>query len=163
MVVTVNNKNVSTNTNTITRMTANDKENVLKSDNNSNKTNSKTNDNDNDNDKGISCNDDELLLLSSGNKKKNNSTTANILSRSYEIIKKEIAKNVIRHKLQKLRHLVLPGVISSNYLENDIFYHMHKHKLFQPQTVTYNGGIANVKKWKISSYLEVMEGGVPVS
>ena len=25
----------------------------------------------------------------------------------------------------------------------------------------YNGGVANVKAWKISTYLEVMEGGVP--
>lgn len=25
----------------------------------------------------------------------------------------------------------------------------------------YNGGIANIKEWKISCYLEVMEGGVP--
>lgn len=25
----------------------------------------------------------------------------------------------------------------------------------------YNGGIANVKKWKISCYLEVMHGGIP--
>ncbi|OEU07529.1 hypothetical protein FRACYDRAFT_197593 [Fragilariopsis cylindrus CCMP1102] len=84
-----------------------------------------------------------------------------ILSRSYDTIKKEISKNVLRHKLQKLRHLVLPGVISTKYLDNEIFYPMHQQQLFQPQTVTYNGGIANVKKWKISSYLEVMEGGVP--
>ena len=147
------------------------------------------NDNDNGNDKGISCNIHELLLSSAGNKKKNNSTTTtttttitttkmpmpmpisipiiqesnDILSRSYDTIKKEISKNVVRHKLQKLRHLVLPGVISTKYLDNEIFYPMHQQKLFQPQTVTYNGGIANVKKWKISSYLEVMEGGVPVS
>lgn len=32
---------------------------------------------------------------------------------------------------------------------------------FWPQQVVYNGGIANVKNWKISCYLEVMEGGVP--
>ena len=178
---------------TTSNVTANDKENVLKKDNNSNKTSktSKTNNNDNGNDngndKGISCNIHELLL-SSGNKKKNNSTTTtttintttkmpmpmpmsrpiiqesnNILSRSYDTIKKEISKNVLRHKLQKLRHLVLPGVISTKYLDNEIFYPMHQQQLFHPQTVTYNGGIANVKKWKISSYLEVMEGGVPVS
>ena len=170
---------------TTSNVTANDKENVLKKDSNSNKT-SKINDNGNGsgNDKGISCNIHELLL-SSGNKKKNNSTTTtitatttnmpmpisipiiqesnNILSRSYDTIKKEISKNVVRHKLQKLRHLVLPGVISTKYLDNEIFHPMHQQQLFQPQTVTYNGGIANVKKWKISSYLEVMEGGVPVS
>lgn len=33
--------------------------------------------------------------------------------------------------------------------------------LFEPQAVTYNGGVANVKNWKISCYLEVMEGGIP--
>ena len=32
---------------------------------------------------------------------------------------------------------------------------------FRPQTVTYNGGIAKVPRWKISCYLEVMDGGVP--
>ena len=31
--------------------------------------------------------------------------------------------------------------------------------LFHPQQVQYNGGVANVKAWKISTYLEVMEGG----
>jgi hypothetical protein len=25
----------------------------------------------------------------------------------------------------------------------------------------YNGGVANIKKWKISCYLEAMEGGIP--
>jgi len=33
--------------------------------------------------------------------------------------------------------------------------------LFNPQKVKYNGGIAQIKEWKISCYLEVMEGGVP--
>lgn len=28
-------------------------------------------------------------------------------------------------------------------------------------TQKYNGGIAKVKEWKISCYLEVMEGGIP--
>ena len=36
-------------------------------------------------------------------------------------------------------------------------------KLFDPQKVTYNGGIANIKEWKISCYLEVMDGGVPTA
>jgi len=35
--------------------------------------------------------------------------------------------------------------------------------LFSPQKVVYNGGIANVKEWKISCYLEVMSGGVPTT
>lgn len=87
-------------------------------------------------------------------------TSSTILSRSRESLSKEISKKVLRHKLQKLRHLVLEGVISKDYLDNAIF-HPHLLELFHPQTVTYNGGIAKVKEWKISCYLEVMEGGVP--
>ena len=83
-----------------------------------------------------------------------------ILSRSREVVAKEISKQVLRHKLQKLRHLVLKGVISPDYLDHEIF-HPKLLELFDPQTVVYNGGIANVKEWKISCYLEVMEGGIP--
>ena len=79
-----------------------------------------------------------------------------ILSRPREAIAKEISKQVLRHKLQKLRHLVLEGVVSKDYLDNEIF-HPKLLQMFSPQTVMYNGGIANVKKWKISCYLEVME------
>ena len=75
-------------------------------------------------------------------------------------IKKEIAKQVLRQKLSKLRHLVLSEAISPAYLDSmfpDLL------KLFDPQKVTYNGGIANIKEWKISCYLEVMDGGVPTA
>jgi hypothetical protein len=40
-----------------------------------------------------------------------------------------------------------------------LFPHLLQH--FNPQHVTYNGGIAKVPDWKISCYLEVMEGGIP--
>mmetsp|Transcript_28194 Transcript_28194/g.76424 ORF Transcript_28194/g.76424 Transcript_28194/m.76424 type:complete len:386 (-) Transcript_28194:205-1362(-) len=83
-----------------------------------------------------------------------------ILARSRESLSKEISKQVLRHKLQKLRHLVLEGVISKDYLDHEIFY-PYLLEMFDPQTVTYNGGIAKVKEWKISCYLEVMQGGVP--
>ena len=82
-----------------------------------------------------------------------------ILSRPRSVIAKEISKQVLRHKLQKLRHLVLQGAISEDYLGNEIFPKLLE--TFDPQTVNYNGGIANVKEWKISCYLEVMEGGIP--
>ena len=75
-----------------------------------------------------------------------------------ENVHKEISKYVLRGKLQKLRHLVLKEVISTEYLDS-LFPDLLKH--FDPQTVHYNGGIANIKEWKISCYLEVMDGGVP--
>lgn len=86
-------------------------------------------------------------------------TVAEILSRPRAVLSKEISKQVLRHKLQKLRHLVIKGAISEDYLDKEIFPKLLD--LFDPQTVVYNGGIANVKEWKISCYLEVMEGGVP--
>jgi hypothetical protein len=73
-------------------------------------------------------------------------------------MRKEIAKGVVRKKLAKMRHLVLPQAISPAYLDS-LFPSILEH--FDPQTVVYNGGIANVKEWKISCYLEVMEGGIP--
>lgn len=82
-----------------------------------------------------------------------------ILSRSRETLSKEISKQVLRHKLQKLRHLVLKGVISDEYLNREVVPKLLEE--FDPQTVMYNGGIAKVKEWKISCYLEVMEGGIP--
>ncbi|KAL3794647.1 hypothetical protein HJC23_010075 [Cyclotella cryptica] len=71
----------------------------------------------------------------------------------------QIVKNVVRAKLAKRRHLVLTRAISPEYL--DALMPPIVTSLFQPQVVTYNGGIANVKNWKISCYLEVMDGGVP--
>jgi len=115
-------------------------------------------------------NNDNCKLLSdkagSGKSGKNHNSTDDksttimtVLSRSHKNITKEISKQVLKAKLNKLRHLVLKSVISPHYLENDICPRLLE--LFDPQTVTYNGGIANVKKWRISCYLEVMEGGVP--
>ena len=70
----------------------------------------------------------------------------------------EIPKQVLRQKLSKLRHLVIPKAIHATYLDS-LFPTMLK--LFAPQTVQYNGGIAKITSWKISCYLEVMEGGIP--
>jgi len=81
---------------------------------------------------------------------------ASIVSRP--TLYQEISKQVLRHKLQKLRHLVIPQAISPDYLDQ-LFPTLLE--LFDPQPVIYNGGIAQIKKWKISCYLEVMEGGVP--
>ena len=72
---------------------------------------------------------------------------------------KQIVKGVVRAKLSKRRHLVLPRAISPDYL--DTLMPEIVTRLFEPQTVIYNGGVANIKQWKISCYLEVMEGGVP--
>lgn len=74
------------------------------------------------------------------------------------VVQSEIPKQVLRQKLRKFRHLVLPQAISPTYLDF-LFPQLLEH--FHPQTVHYNGGIAQVKEWKISCYLEVMEGGIP--
>lgn len=73
-------------------------------------------------------------------------------------VRKEISKRVLRQKLGKLRHLVIEKGINPFYLDR-LFPQMLQD--FSPQTVNYNGGIAKVKEWKISCYLEVMEGGIP--
>merc|ERR1712151_387278 len=83
-----------------------------------------------------------------------------ILTNSGTNTKKQISKNVIRSKLNKYRHLVLSKLISPIYLEY-LFPHIISN--FNPQTVYYNGGIGNVPQWKISCYLEVMDGGVPTA
>ncbi len=75
-----------------------------------------------------------------------------------ESIRKQINKQVLRQKLSKLRHLVIPQGINPVYLDS-LFPKLLEE--FDPQTVHYNGGIAKVKEWKISCYLEVMEGGIP--
>ena len=61
-------------------------------------------------------------------------------------LKEEIAKQVVRKKLAKLRHLVLEKAIAPEYLDS-LFPKLLEH--FDPQTVTYNGGIANIKEWKV--------------
>lgn len=75
--------------------------------------------------------------------------------------KSEIVKRVLRCKLSKMRHLVLSKVIDSAYLETHLFPKLVH--LFDPQPIIYNGGIANIRNWKISCYLEVMDGGVPTT
>ena len=75
------------------------------------------------------------------------------------VIEKEIPRGVIRKKLSKMRHLVIPKAIDIPYLEN--IFSSSILSLFQPQTVTYNGGIAQIKEWKISCYLEVAPNHVP--
>lgn len=74
-------------------------------------------------------------------------------------IQKQITKGVVRAKLSKRRHLVIPAAISPAYL--DTLMPEIVTNLFQPQTVKYNGGVANITNWKISCYLEVMDGGIP--
>jgi hypothetical protein len=75
-------------------------------------------------------------------------------------VKVEINKGVIRQKLKKQRHLVVERAIDPAHLDS-IFPALLK--LFRPQTVIYNGGIAKVPEWKISCYLEVMPGGIPTT
>lgn len=73
-------------------------------------------------------------------------------------VAKEITRGVIRAKLAKRRHLVIQQGIRPAYLDGIMPAIIEN---FHPQTVTYNGGIAKVKEWKLSCYMEVMEGGVP--
>lgn len=80
--------------------------------------------------------------------------------RGREGLEKEIVRSVLRSKLAKRRHLVLSKAIDPNYLDS-LFPKLLE--LFQPQTVHYNGGVAAIKEWKISCYLEVMDGGVPTT
>ena len=82
-----------------------------------------------------------------------------ILSNSPPETHKLISKGVLRAKLAKRRHLVIPQAISPTYL--DTLMPRIVTDLFEPQNVTYNGGVANIKQWKISCYLEVMAGGIP--
>jgi hypothetical protein len=72
-----------------------------------------------------------------------------------------IPKMVVRAKLSKLRHLVLWKAICPLYLET--LFTKYMVPMFEPQVVTYNGGRAKVPQWKISCYLEVMDGGVPTA
>lgn len=85
--------------------------------------------------------------------------TAPAIISSPDEIHKLIARGVVRAKLSKRRHLVLPRAVSPDYL--DELMPPIVTGMFEPQAVTYNGGVANVRNWRISCYLEVMEGGVP--
>ena len=72
----------------------------------------------------------------------------------------DISRQVVRRKLAKQRHAVIEKAVDPSYLDS-LFPDMLR--LFNPQTVYYNGGIAQVPEWKISCYLEVMPGGVPTT
>ena len=71
-----------------------------------------------------------------------------ILSNSSPETHKLITKGVLRAKLAKRRHLVVPQAISPTFL--DTLMPRIVTDLFEPQNVTYNGGVANIKQWKIS-------------
>jgi hypothetical protein len=75
-------------------------------------------------------------------------------------IKKEICQQVIRQKLLKRRHLVISKLFDTNYLHT-LFPTLLQH--FRPQSVQYNGGLAQITTWKISCYLEVMADGIPTA
>jgi hypothetical protein len=96
-------------------------------------------------------------LLPQTDEDKNTSIDSKIVR---EGVRKEIPKRVLRQKLSKLRHLVLTKAIDPDYLDS-IFPALLE--FFDPQIVTYNGGIAKITEWKISCYLEVMDGGVPTA
>ena len=93
---------------------------------------------------------------------KSNDNKIGVLSSTSDDVKKQITKGVIHAKLAKRRHLVLSRLISPTYLDELMKPIVSTTGgLFEPQVVNYNGGIGNVKEWKISCYLEVMEGGIP--
>jgi hypothetical protein len=73
---------------------------------------------------------------------------------------KEIIRQVIRRKLARQRHCVIEQAVSPDYLDS-LFPKLLE--LFEPHSVDYNGGIAGIRHWKISCYLEVMPGGVPTT
>ena len=85
-------------------------------------------------------------------------STVHDLAMAKDGIGREITRGVIRAKLAKTRHLVIREGIRPAYLDAIMPAVIDN---FRPQTVTYNGGVAKIKEWKLSCYLEVMEGGVP--
>jgi hypothetical protein len=94
--------------------------------------------------------------------KSNDNNIGVVLSSTSDVVEKQITRGVIHAKLAKRRHLVLSRLISPDYLDELMPPIVSTTGgLFEPQVVNYNGGIGNVKEWKISCYLEVMEGGVP--
>jgi hypothetical protein len=102
---------------------------------------------------------DQPLIKEESTAKQNDAATGDSsVSIVREGVRKEITQQVLRRKLSKLRHLVVHQGINPSYLDS-LFPQLLEH--FDPQTVHYNGGIAQVKEWKISCYLEVMEGGIP--
>ena len=106
----------------------------------------------------ISVQEDAAIKIKDNEPGKNVDDENNIISNPAEICK-QITKGVVRAKLNKRRHLVIPRAISPTYLDH--LMPSIVTDLFQPQTVVYNGGVANIKKWRISCYMEVMESGIP--
>ena len=101
-----------------------------------------------------SCGEDTSTAPSGSSNDTNDTpanTTAGVLLGD---VHRQIARGVVRAKLSKRRHLVLPGVVSSSYLDSlmpaIVGAVEGKPPLFRPQNVTYNGGVANVRNWKIS-------------
>jgi len=75
-------------------------------------------------------------------------------------VKQEIAKQVVRKKLSKLRHLVVKEAISPEYLDS-LFPRLME--LFKPQTVTVRGVPCVVECIVISLRSELMLGLSDVS
>jgi len=117
----------------------------------------------------------EPLIISSSMENNTAVLTNSIIN--HETIKREIVRGVMRQKLNKMRHLVIKKAISTEFLDG-IFPTIKKQ--FEPQVVSYSyttnknnnfnssnennnnkSSGAGGKEWKISCYLEVMEGGVP--
>mmetsp|Transcript_13569 Transcript_13569/g.27035 ORF Transcript_13569/g.27035 Transcript_13569/m.27035 type:complete len:284 (-) Transcript_13569:30-881(-) len=76
------------------------------------------------------------------------------------VVHKQITRGVLKSKFSARRHLVLPQAICPAYLKKIMPAIMEN---FAPQRVRYNGGIGAVPEWKISCYLEVMDGGIPTA
>jgi hypothetical protein len=97
------------------------------------------------------------------NNNKHDDLTTDCIERCFFVrsnIKKEICQQVIRQKLLKRRHLVISKLFDTKYLHT-LFPTLLQH--FCPQSVQYNGGIAQITTWKISCYLEVMADGIPTA
>jgi len=66
----------------------------------------------------------------------------------------EITKGVLRKKLSKMRHLCVEKAVSPEYLDELMPEILRQ---FQPQRVNYNGGVANIKEWKVRGREEIVE------
>ena len=95
---------------------------------------------------------------STGTSTSTSTSTVHDLAMTKDGILREITRGVIRAKLAKTRHLVIREGIRKSYLDAIMPAVIDN---FRPQTVMYNGGVAKIREWKLSCYLEVMEGGVP--
>eukprot|EP00587_Corethron_hystrix_P007119 CAMPEP_0113316928 /NCGR_PEP_ID=MMETSP0010_2-20120614/12021_1 /TAXON_ID=216773 ORGANISM="Corethron hystrix, Strain 308" /NCGR_SAMPLE_ID=MMETSP0010_2 /ASSEMBLY_ACC=CAM_ASM_000155 /LENGTH=248 /DNA_ID=CAMNT_0000173769 /DNA_START=119 /DNA_END=862 /DNA_ORIENTATION=+ /assembly_acc=CAM_ASM_000155 len=78
----------------------------------------------------------------------------------FRTVYKHITRGVMASKFSGRRHLVLPRAISPTYLLSIMPLVIQN---FSPQHVRYNGGVGSVPDWKISCYIDVMDGGVPTA